>query len=255
MIYLDILILVLKNRVGVVGLLWNNWVTSNLKMKLIPLINIAILIFIACQPNKQKSDMVIEKDTLTSTNEYKIDTTRLLKNRLSINFDSKNKSFVTDTLYELNYKYIAFGTLDEIDFSLGKTINYYLDSIYVLIPIESKLKLNIDLDGETMDFFDFEDRGLDNDKIIISDINGDGKKDFGIRNEGESGNGQNLTYDYWINNGYTLKYNREFSLPNLRYENKVNEYYSRLSGGGGNRTETYYKYKSGKLIPLRSLDR
>lgn len=224
-------------------------------MKIIPLLNTAILIFISCQSNKQNSDMAIEKDRLSSTNEYKIDTTKLLKNRFSINFDSKNNSFVTDTMNQLNYKYIAFGTLDEIDLSKDRSLMYYLDSIYVISPIESKLNVDLDLDGYTGDFFHFEDRRLDNDKIIISDINGDGKKDFGIRNEGESGNGQNLTYDYWINNGYTLKYNREFSLPNLRYENKVNEYYSRLSGGGGNRTETYYKFKSGKLIPLRSLER
>jgi hypothetical protein len=223
-------------------------------MKIIPFINIAILILIACKPNKQNSDIVIEKDTLPITNKYKIDTTTLLKNRYFINFDSKNNSFVTDTMNELNYKYIAFGTLDEIDLSLSKSMMYNLDSIYVISPIESKLQVDLDLDGYTEGFLHFEDRGLDNDKIIISDINGDGKKDFGIRNDGASGVGQNLTYDYWINNGYTLKYNREFSLPNLSYENKVNEYYSRSSGGGGNRTETYYKFKSGKLIPLRSLE-
>ena len=221
-------------------------------MKILPLINIGILIFIACQQNKQNSDMVIEKDTLSNTNEYKIDTLKLLKNRFSINLDSKNNSFVSDTMYELNYKYIAFGTLDEIDLYFGNSIMYYLDSIYVISPIESKLKFDLDLDGEIVGFFHFEDSVLDNDKIIISDINGDGKKDFGIRDDVASGVGQNLTYDYWINNGYTLKCNREFSLPNLRYENKVNEYYSRSSGGGGNYIETYYKFKSGKLIPLRS---
>jgi hypothetical protein len=216
-------------------------------MKVLPLIYIGFIFLIACKPNKK--DAVMEIDKNKSTDEYKIDTIKFLENRFPIYLSGKNYTFVSDTINKLNYKFVAFGKLDKIDFS-SHYLRYFLDSIYVITPLESKLKLNDCILG----YLYFDKNEFNSLSFSITDINKDGKNDFAVHNGCLSGNGQNFTYDFWINDGFTLRFNHEFSLPNLRYVKENNEYYSRRSSGGGDITETYYKLKSGKLKPLRSLE-
>lgn len=215
-------------------------------MKVLPLIYIGFIFLIACKPNKKEAVMEIGKNI--STDEYKIDTIKFLENRFPIHLSGKNYTFVSDTINELNYKFVAFGKLGKIDFT-SHYLGYFLDSIYVIGPFESKLKFNDCIHG----FLYFDKNEFNSGTFSITDINKDGKNDFAVYNDCLSGNGQNSTYDHWINDGLTLRLDTKFSIPNLGYNNKNKEYYSRSSAGGGNITETYYKLKSGKLKALRSL--
>lgn len=216
-------------------------------MKVLPLIYIGIIFLIACKPSKNDDVMVIDKNI--STNEYKIDTIKFLENRFPIFLSGNNYTFVSDTIIQLNYKFIAFGKLGKIDFT-SHYLRYFLDSIYVIDPFESKLKFNDCIHG----FLYFDKNEFNTGTFSIIDINKDGKNDFAVYNDCLSGNGQNSTYDHWINDTLTLRLDTKFSLPNLGYNNMNKEYYSRSSAGGGDITETYYKLKSGKLKALRSLE-
>ncbi len=98
----------------------------------------------------------------------------------------------------------------------------------------------------------YKDKGYQFDDIIkISDVNRDGKSDINVYNDAKSGNGQNSTYDVWLNKGGKLVYSQEFSIPNLKYINTTDEYYSRGSGGGGDFVETFYKLINNDLKPIR----
>jgi hypothetical protein len=210
---------------------------------------IIIALFVACKPNKHNSNISILKDSISYAEPSAIDTIKLFANRFGLKLIGKNNSFITDTFNESNFKFIVFGKIDELTFS-NRVFSCRFDSIYVITPVRSKLIFDDCIYGLIYSKKTEIISGI----IIISDINRDGKKDFGIKNDCLSGNGQNLTYDYWINDGHTLKFNPEFSLPNFEYINRLNEYYSRSSGGGLNRIETYYKFKKGKLKPLRSIE-
>lgn len=194
--------------------------------------------------------MTIQKNAILHTSQNKKDTLKIIEKIFSIKVNRQNNSFASDTIKQLNYKFIAFGRFSEIDLSLDY-FKYFPDSIFVISPIESILKFD-----DCITSFGYFNKMKFNtsDMIIISDINIDGINDFAVYNDCLSGNGQNSTFDYWINDGFTLRLDTEFSVPNLGYNNKNKEYYSRSSAGGGNITETYYKLKSGKLKALRSIE-
>ncbi|HRQ30721.1 MAG TPA: hypothetical protein PLU49_11640 [Saprospiraceae bacterium] len=231
-------------------------------MKTIHFANLFILLLLACQPNKPKDDLVNGKGSFIYPRPYKngsdshlpaehnkIDTFQYLKSKFSINLNRQHYTFISDTLVELNYTFIAYGKFDKIDF-FSHYLSYVLDSINVLTPMKSSLKFDDCISG----FFYFEENKFNSGTIAIADIDNDGDNDFGIYNDCASGNGQNSTYSYWMNNGYGLMFNPEFSLPNFGYNNNSKEYYSRSSAGVGDIIETYYLLKDGKLIPLRSVE-
>jgi len=84
----------------------------------------------------------------------------------------------------------------------------------------------------------------------MNDVNRDGRLDLEIYNDAISGNGQNSTYDVFINQKDYFELNREFSLPNLKYENESGVFISRSSGGGGNYTKTTFKFNNEILKPI-----
>jgi len=186
-------------------------------------------------------------DTLQFENEEELDTVKLLKDKLSLNYIG-NKKYKSDTIQLNEFKFIVSGWFLNLDLN-DRYIFTLLDSITLIEPVHSILK------SEEISGYLYKEKGYNFNSIIrLNDTNRDGLIDIEVYNSAKSGVGYNSTYDVFLNQSTKFEYSSDFSRANLRYDEETNTYTSRMRGGhvGKIYSITTYEYDGKSLIPIKT---
>ena len=218
-------------------------------MKNNTIIVLLIINFFSCGNNTKDTQKTIEKAAKSiekAQNQTELDTTAILKEKISIHYQSTSKKYRSETIQLGEYKFIVYGGFYNLD--LNKSyLSTYIDSIKVIEPFYSIIE-NDGIGGYLQ-----KSKGYSFADIIrLNDTNNDGMKDIEVYNHLSSGNGSNSTFDVFLKFESHFEYSPEFSLANLEYDSKTNTYTSRYNGGHAGKIYkiTTYNHNGKSLTPI-----